>query len=112
LKTEEDFNKQAELNRATCKTAQLKAASFINPVLFEIADALQKTARDLANTLLAGERAVADEFGAKFEPSCTLKLVIAAGYNFRQSVERNLACSVLTRPRKTLHGILDANQQW
>jgi hypothetical protein len=112
LQSENDFEKQFSIAREQCKQRQDEVAEQFNPVLLEIADALQLAARKLSSETHVREKNEAELIGAHYEPSCVLKRLVAAGFNLRASVEYNWLASKLCSPRTTLFGILDATTKW
>jgi hypothetical protein len=112
LPDEDRFMKQAATTRAMCKARQQTAADAVNPLLFEIADDLQKAARKLAVDTLIAEKKTASEFGVEFEPSCVLRALVSAGYGLRRLTEYNFRCTAMVCPRDTMFGILDVKKEW
>jgi len=108
----EAFDRQASLNRDICKAAQRKAAEAVNPVLLEIAEEIENTARKLSVNRATAERNEAYKLGITYSPSCVLLALVSVGYDFKQFAEYNWLCSVMTCPRATMYGILDLTKGW
>ncbi len=112
LPNEQELEKQFATARDQCKQRQEEISKQFNPVLLEMADGLQLAARALASETLATEQSQAELVGARFEPSCVLKVLFTAGFGLRTCVEHNHLASKVCSPRATLFGLLDPEAQW
>lgn len=112
LPDEKQFEKTFATSREQCKQRQAEISKQFNPALLEMADGLQLAARALASETIAAEQSQAESFGARFEPSCVLKVLFTAGFGLRTCVEHNHLASRMCSPRTTLYGLLDPEAQW
>jgi len=105
----DEIHRMLDFRRLLLREAQKLAAESCKPLIFEIGERLQASARLLASELDETERSTAEKFGVNYVPSEQLKACIRGGLYYAEQVRKTFMPAARTNPRHYIHANLLGN---
>lgn len=103
----ETLEKGFEAKRIVLREQMRMQSDLAKPILLEIGDRLQAAARDLATERDKAERAQADEFEIRYEPSSILRAIVVAGFEVKNYIQHNYTVGPLVDYSEFMFGLVD-----